>query len=156
MHYLLRHRDIPKLDQLHVYRDHDGHEGLREALSKTPEEVLEIVSQSGLRGRGGAGFPTGRKWSFLDRSVPTRYFVVNADEAEPGTFKDRELVEHNPHQAIEGALIAAYVLKAEDAYIFVRGELLTGYEALLRAHDEALRAGYIGSHIFGSTFPARL
>ncbi len=156
MHYLLRHRDIPGLDQLHVYRDHGGYEGLREALSKTPEDVLEIVSQSGLRGRGGAGFPTGRKWSFLDRSVPTRYFVVNADEAEPGTFKDRELVEHNPHQVIEGALIAAYALKAEDAYIFVRGELLTGYEALLRARDEALRAGYIGSHIFGSTFSASL
>ncbi|NMP23675.1 NADH-quinone oxidoreductase subunit NuoF [Sulfobacillus harzensis] len=155
MHYLLRHRDIPNLDQLSVYRDHGGYDGLRQAVSQDAERVLDEVSRSGLRGRGGAGFPTGRKWSFLDRSAPTRY-LVGADEAEPGTFKDRELIEHNPHQVIEGALIAAYALKAEDAFIFVRGELLNGYESLLRARDEAKQAGYIGPTIFGSSFSVNL
>ncbi|MDA8205852.1 MAG: NADH-quinone oxidoreductase subunit NuoF [Thermaerobacter sp.] len=156
MHYLLRHRDVPGMDSLRVYLNQQGYQGLRRALSMDPTAVLDEVSRSGLRGRGGAGFPTGRKWSFLDQSQPVRYLVVNADEAEPGTFKDRELIEHNPHQVIEGALIAAYALNAAEAFIFVRGELLQGYESLLRARNEARQAGYIGNHILGSAFSINL
>lgn len=156
MHYLLRHRDVPGINSLSVYAGHQGYDGLRRAVSMDRAAVLEEVSHSGLRGRGGAGFPTGRKWSFLDQSQPERYVVVNADEAEPGTFKDRELIEHNPHQVIEGALIAAYALNAAEAFIFVRGELLAGYESLLRARDEARQAGCIGSHILDSTFSINL
>lgn len=156
MQFLLRHRDIANLEKLSVYCAHGGYEGLRRAVSRESQWVRDEVARSGLRGRGGAGFATGRKWSFLDQSVETRYMVVNADEAEPGTFKDRELIEHNPHQVIEGALIAAYALNAQEAYIFVRGELLTGYESLLRARDQAARAGYIGPHIFDSSFSVTL
>ncbi len=140
----------PKLDQLSVYRDHGGYEGLQRAGAHDSQWVRDEVSRAGLRGRGGAGFPTGRKWNFLDQSAPARYLVVNPDEAEPGTFKDRDLIEHNPHQVLEGALIAAYALNAAEAFIFVRGELLSGYESLLRARDETAQAGYLGSHIFGS------
>lgn len=156
MHYLLRHRDIPELDQLSVYRDHGGYEGLRRAVAHDSQWVRDEVSRAGLRGRGGAGFPTGRKWSFLDQSAPARYMVVNADEAEPGTFKDRELIEHNPHQVLEGTLIAAYALNAAEAFIFVRGELLSGYESLLRACGEAVHAGYLGPYIFGSSLSVTL
>lgn len=144
MHILLRHRDIPDLYRLPVCQAHQGYEGLRQAHQMAPATVRDVVTRSGLRGRGGAGFPTGRKWSFLDYQAPVRYFVVNIDEAEPGTFKDRELAEHNPHQIIEGALIGAYAIEAPAAFIFVRGELLTAYEVLVRARDEARSAGLIG------------
>ncbi len=156
MYSLLRHRDIPGLDDLAVYRRHEGYEGLHRALSMEPAQVVDWVSKSGLRGRGGAGFPTGRKWSFLDQNQPARYLVVNADEAEPGTFKDRELIEWNPHQVVEGALIAAYALNASEAFIFVRGELLAGFEALCRARDQAREAGLIGSRIFGTEYSINL
>ena len=152
MHYLLRHRDVPGIDSLRTYVTHQGYRALRQAVYLDREAVLQTVLRSGLRGRGGAGFPTGRKWSFLDQSAPVRYIVVNADEAEPGTFKDRELIEHNPHQIIEGLLIAAYALNASEGFIFVRGEMLAGYESLCRARDEARQAHYMGSHIFGSDF----
>lgn len=156
MHFLLRHRDVPQLDNIAQYEAHGGYQGLRLALGMTPGEVRELVSKSGLRGRGGAGFPTGRKWQFLNYSVATRYFVVNGDEAEPGTFKDRELIEHNPHQVIEGALIGAYATEATEAFIFVRGELLEGYESLIRAREQARAAGYVGTQVLGSTFSCRL
>jgi NADH-quinone oxidoreductase subunit F len=156
MHYLLRNRDIQGIESLDVYRESQGYEGLRTAINMDRDKVIRTVQNSGLRGRGGAGFPTGRKWSFLDQSQSQRYIVVNADEAEPGTFKDRELIEHNPHQVIEGALIAAYALNATKAFIFVRGELLTGYESLLRAKNEAQGHGYVGSHLFGSDFSISL
>ncbi len=152
MHYLLRHRDVPGINAMSVYVGHRGYDGLRRAMSMPRTAVVEEVANSGLRGRGGAGFPTGRKWSLLDRSQPARYLVVNADWAEPVTFEDRELIEHNPHQIIEGALITAYTLNATEGFIFVRGELLTGYESLLRARD----AGYIGSHIFNSEYSINL
>jgi len=106
-HVLLRHREIPDLHKLEVYRQHGGYEGLKKALSMTPAEVIDVVKASNLRGRGGAGFPTGVKWSFIPKNVPDTYVLINTDESETGTFKDRELIEHNPHQVIEGALIAA-------------------------------------------------
>ncbi len=144
------------MDRIAQYVAHGGYQGLRLALRMTPGEVREIISSSGLRGRGGAGFPTGKKWGFLNYSVATRYFVINGDEAEPGTFKDRELIECNPHQVIEGALIGAYAIEATEVFIFIRGELLEGYESLVRARDQARAAGYVGTHVLGSPLSCRL
>ena len=103
---LLRDVDIPDIGQLDVYAKHGGYESLRKALTTMqPEQVTDIVKASGLRGRGGAGFPTGLKWSFIPKDIFPRYVTVNADESEPGTFKDRQLIEKNPHQLIEGAAL---------------------------------------------------
>src|SRR3989337_799643 len=108
-HVLLRHRDLPGLDRLDVYLEHGGFAALRRAVTeKSPQEVIDLVKASGLRGRGGAGFPAGVKWSFLSKDVFPRYVVVNADESEPGTFKDREIMERNPFQFLEGVAICAY------------------------------------------------
>ena len=121
-HILLRHRDIEDFDQLDVYRKHGGFETYKQVLTdRTPEDVIEIVKASGLRGRGGAGFPTGLKWSLLAPEMP-RYVAVNADESEPGTFKDREIMEGNPFQMLEGSAICAYASKASAIYIYFRGE----------------------------------
>ncbi|MBZ0300274.1 MAG: NADH-quinone oxidoreductase subunit F, partial [Anaerolineae bacterium] len=122
MHILLRGREIPDLDQYDVYVKNGGYEGLKKALSMKPAEVIEEVKASNLRGRGGAGFPTGVKWSFIPQSEPVKYVTVNADESETGTFKDREIMETNPHQLIEGAMICAYAIQATAVYIYLRGE----------------------------------
>src|SRR5512135_2791976 len=104
---ILRDLDIPGLDQLDVYQKNGGYDAARKALKElTPDQVTDMVKASGLRGRGGAGFPAGVKWSFLPRGVFPRYLVANADESEPGTFKDRQIMERNPHQFIEGIAIA--------------------------------------------------
>ncbi len=111
-HILLRHRDIPNLDRLEVYRQHGGFEAFRKAVtSLQPAEVIQVVKDSGLRGRGGAGFPTGLKWSFCPNTIWPHYVVANADESEPGTFKDREIMESNPFQFLEGLMIAALPIK---------------------------------------------
>lgn len=149
---LLRHRDVPGIRDFSVYRDNDGYRALERALGLTPEEVIEMVTASGLRGRGGAGFPTGRKWSFLPRDGRERVLVVNADEGEPGTFKDRELLEHNPHQLLEGILIAAWALGAPASYIYIRGEFREGYDRVAKAIREASAAGFVGTHVAGSAF----
>ncbi|MDA8192519.1 MAG: NADH-quinone oxidoreductase subunit NuoF [Thermaerobacter sp.] len=152
-YYLLRNREVPDIDQLAVYEAHDGYQALRQALSQgNPQDIVDVVKNSGLRGRGGAGFPTGVKWGFLPKDGRRRYLVVNSDEAEPGTFKDRELIEHNPHQLIEGMIIASYAIGAHEAYIYCRGEFLTGYEQLTRAVDEAYARGYLGENILDSGF----
>ncbi len=122
-HILLRHRDLPGLDRPEVYRKHGGFEALRQTVtSMTPQQVIDLVKASGLRGRGGAGFPTGVKWSFLTPNVFPRYVVANADESEPGTFKDREILERNPFQFLEGVAICAYAAQATLAYVYCRGE----------------------------------
>ena len=122
-HILLRHRDIPNIDELDVYRSHGGFETFQKVVtSMQPDEVTDIVFNSGLRGRGGAGFPTGLKWRFVDKDNWPHYVVPNADESEPGTFKDREILEGNPFQHLEGAMIAAYAVQAEAAYVYLRGE----------------------------------
>ena len=108
-----------------------------------PEEVVEQVKASGIRGRGGAGFPTGQKWSFLAPAFP-RYLVVNADESEPGTFKDRIIMEYDPHQLIEGIILSAYAIKAELAFIYIRGEYYFAYTRLVEAVQEAKAKGYLG------------
>ena len=115
---LLRHRDIPDIKELDVYQKNGGFEAFMQAVtSMKPEEVTEVVKGSGLRGRGGAGFPTGVKWSFMDNNNWPHYVVANADESEPGTFKDREIMESNPFQFIEGVAIASYAVGAHAAYI---------------------------------------
>ncbi|MFN2594067.1 MAG: NADH-quinone oxidoreductase subunit NuoF, partial [Actinomycetota bacterium] len=131
----------------------DGYESARRALLEmTPDEIGELVKTSGLRGRGGAGFPTGMKWSFVPKDVFPRYVVVNHDEGEPGTFKDRELAEGDPHQLLEGITIAAWAVGAEKAFIYCRGEFSLGSRRLDQAIRDAYDHGYLGRGIFGSDF----
>jgi NADH-quinone oxidoreductase subunit F len=130
-----------------------GYEGLRKALTLQPNEIIEQVKASGLRGRGGAGFPTGMKWQFVLKDTPKpKYIACNADESEPGTFKDHVLMERNPHLLIEGCAIGCYAIGAKVAYIYIRGEFLHVQQHLERAIEEAYRAGYLGKNIFGSGF----
>lgn len=151
-HVLLRHRDIPDLHKLEVYRAHGGYEGLKKALSMTPAEVIDVVKASNLRGRGGAGFPTGLKWSFIPKGAPETYVLINTDESETGTFKDRELMERNPHQVIEGALIAAYAVNSHLVFNYIRGEYMDASYAFEDALRECRAAGIIGENIMGSGF----
>src|SRR2546427_2574754 len=131
-----------------------GYQPLRKVLGKiSPADIIEMVKKSGLRGRGGAGFPTGVKWSFIPKDHPgPRYLICNADESEPGTFKDRQLMERDPHQMIEGMILAAYAISAHTAYIYVRGEFVLGAKILEKALAEAYRAGYLGPNILHSGF----
>jgi NADH-quinone oxidoreductase subunit F len=128
-----------------------GYDGLRKALSMTPEEVAAEVDTASLLGRGGAGFPAGRKWSML-RKAPTTYLVINGDESEPATFKDHLLIERDPHQIIEGVIIAAYAIRAAQAFIYVRGEFALGIERMQQALNEAYDYGAVGQKILGSDF----
>ena len=152
-HILLRHRDIPDLDKLSVYRKHGGFEALKRVVTgMSPQEVIDAVKASGLRGRGGAGFPAGVKWSFLSPGVFPRYVVANADESEPGTFKDRELMERNPFQFLEGVAICAYAAQAETAYVYCRGEFWD-LAHQLEAHIQELRQEkLLGPSLFGSDY----
>jgi len=156
-HILLRHRDIPNLDRLEVYRKHGGFEAFRKAVtSLQPAEVIQIVKDSGLRGRGGAGFPTGLKWSFCPNTIWPHYVVANADESEPGTFKDREIMESNPFQFLEGLMIAAFAIQANAAYIYLRGEYWQIGKLLDQKIAELEAAGLLGDHLFGSSYSLRL
>jgi NADH-quinone oxidoreductase subunit F len=138
------------------YEQVGGYQAGRKALQRmTPQEVTELVKASNLRGRGGAGFPTGQKWSFVplgDDAPRPKYLIANADEMEPGTFKDRLLLEGDPHQLLEGMLISAYAIQAEVAYIFLRWEYKLAAERLTKAIAEAYTAGYLGPHILGSGY----
>jgi NADH-quinone oxidoreductase subunit F len=140
---------------LRAYQQAGGYQGLRRALSElTPERFMQEVKSSNLRGRGGAGFNTGMKWSFVPRGPQSRwphYLVANADEMEPGTFKDRHLMEGDPHQLIEGIILAAWAIEAEVAYIFLRDEYRRSEEVLRRAVAEARQAGYLGDSVAGSS-----
>jgi len=130
-----------------------GYEGLRKALAQKPNDIIEQVKASGLRGRGGAGFPTGLKWQFVLKDTPKpKYIACNADESEPGTFKDHVLMERNPHLLIEGCAISCYAIGAKIAYIYIRGEFYHVQEILERAIDEAYKAGHLGKNIYGSGF----
>ncbi len=152
---LLIHNDkVPGIATLEVYRQHGGYASVEKALkTMTPPEVLEEVKKSGLRGRGGAGFPTGMKWSFLARPEGVeRYLVCNADESEPGTFKDRYLMEVIPHLLIEGMITSSYALGAKTSYIYIRGEYFYVARILEKALDEAYAAGLLGKNILGSDF----
>ena len=137
---------------LEVYEAGGGYRQMREVLaSKSPEEVTEEVKKSGLRGRGGAGFPTGLKWTFMPKEkTKPHYLLVNADESEPGTFKDRLLIEKDPHLVIEGSLISSYAIRADICFIYIRGEFVRPAEILQKAVDEAYAKGYAGKNIMGS------
>ncbi len=150
---LSRFWDAPQPWTLDTYLSHDGYLGLRKALAMTPDQVVAEVKESGLRGRGGAGFPTGTKWSFIDRTSPKpKYLVINADESEPGTCKDMPLLLTTPHFLVEGAIIAAYAIGARQAFIYLRGEVLPVLRRLQAAVAEAYDAGFLGTDILGSGF----
>jgi NADH-quinone oxidoreductase subunit F len=151
---LLDKVDIPGIETFKVYRDNGGYASVEKALKQmTPLEVTEEVKKSGLRGRGGAGFPTGMKWSFLDtRSDKPCYLVCNADESEPGTFKDRYLIDHIPHLLIEGLIVSSYALGANTTFIYVRGEFKQQIGILSKAIREAYNNGFLGKNILGTTF----
>jgi NADH-quinone oxidoreductase subunit F len=151
---LLRNIDVPDSHTLAVYQSRGGYGAWKKVLrDMTPAQLIDEVKASGLRGRGGAGFPTGMKWSFVPKDSPKpKYLVCNADESEPGTFKDRLLIEKDPHAVVEGTLIAAYGIQSHTAFIYIRGEMVFGAKRLEQAVDEAFRAGYIGKNILGSGY----
>ncbi|MEO7130981.1 MAG: NADH-quinone oxidoreductase subunit F, partial [Dermatophilaceae bacterium] len=143
--------DVPESWKLATYEQHDGYAALRQALTMKPEEVLAVVKDANIRGRGGAGFPTGLKWSFMaPPDGGPRYLVVNADESEPGTCKDTPLMLADPHVLIEGALIGSYAIGCEKAFIYLRGEVVHVYRRLLNAVEEARAAGHLGANVHGS------
>ena len=141
------------------YRKTGGYSALEKILKEKtpPADLLTAVKESGLRGRGGAGFPTGLKWTFIPRGLPTEVYVVcNSDEGEPGTFKDRDIMRKNPHQLIEGMIIAAYIMGATAGYNYIHGEIWEVYELMERAVADAEKAGYLGDDILGGGFSFRL
>jgi NADH-quinone oxidoreductase subunit F len=151
---LLEHINVPGIHTFEVYKKQGGYAAVDKALkTMSPDEVTEEVKKSGLRGRGGAGFPAGMKWSFLDKkSGNPRYLVCNADESEPGTFKDRYLMEFLPHLFIEGMIAASYALGANTSFIYIRGEYMYVLQILEKAIDEAYAAGYLGKNILGTDY----
>jgi len=150
---LTTHVREPNSFTLDFYLRHEGYEGLKKALAMTPDAVIDLVKASGLRGRGGAGFPTGMKWQFVDKKSPNpKYIACNADESEPGTFKDHLLMERNPHLLIEGCAIGCYAIGATIAYIYIRGEFLHVQRILETAIDEAYARGFLGKNVLGSGF----
>lgn len=145
--------DIPDLHKISVYEANGGYQAFRKALGMKPEEVTDEVKKSNLRGRGGACFPTGLKWTFMPKqSSKPKYICVNGDESEPGTFKDRQIFEFNPHLMIEGTLIAAYAMGVKTSYIYVRGEYGKWIRMIEKALADAYAQGYIGTNILGSGF----
>lgn len=148
---LTEHISNPNLHQIDEYMRLGGYRSVEKAITTmSPDEVVEEVKKSGLRGRGGAGFPTGMKWSFIDKkSGNPRYLVCNADEGEPGTFKDRYLMQRNPHALIEGMIASSYALGANTAYIYIRGELYYVIRILEKAIEEAYAKGFLGKNIMG-------
>jgi len=149
----MRNRDVEHFDDLEVYLKHGGYEPLRVALKeKTPADIVQMVKDSGLRGRGGAFFPTGVKWGFLPKDVYPRYLLCNADESEPGTFNNHEIIDKNPHQVIEGIAISAYAIECHIAYIYIRGEFAHGARILERAINAAYQKGFLGKNILGTDY----
>jgi len=151
---LLKNIDVPGLADFQVYRKLGGYTAAEKALKTlTPDQVTDEVKKSGLKGRGGAGFPTGMKWSFIDKqSEKAKYLVCNYDESEPGTFKDRHIGQLNPHQLIEGMILGSYALGANTAYIYIRGELFYVLKIIEKAIQEAYKNGFLGENILGSGY----
>src|SRR3982751_6589101 len=150
---LIDKANIEGIRYFDTYRKNGGYASVEKAFKMSPADVVEEVKKSGLRGRGGAGFPTGMKWSFIAKpeGVP-RYVVCNADESEPGTFKDRYLMEKIPHLLIEGMIISSFALGTRTSYIYIRGELMYVYHILEKAIAEAYKAGLLGENILGSGY----
>jgi len=143
--------DVEGVDDLDVYEANGGYAGLRRALTMEPGDIIQLVKDSGLRGRGGAGFPTGLKWSFVAQGTGKPVYVVcNADESEPGTFKDRPLMERDPHALVEGMIVAGLALNSEQGYIYLRGEFAHASRQLSKAIRQAYAKGYLGADVMGS------
>ncbi len=156
-HILLRHRDIPTIKNIEVYKQNGGFESLKKVVtSLQPQQIIDEVKASGLRGRGGAGFPTGVKWSFLPTNIWPHYVVCNADESEPGTFKDREIMENNPFQLLEGVAISCYAVGAAEGYIYLRGEFQPIRDFLDECILQMEKAGFLGDNLFGTGYSLRL
>ena len=150
---LTRHVREPDGFTLDAYLRREGYVGLKKALALSPDQVIDLVKASGLRGRGGAGFPTGMKWQFVDKKSPNpKYLACNADESEPGTFKDHLLMERNPHLVIEGCAIACWAIGAKVAYVYIRGEFFHVQHVFERAIEEAYARGFLGKNVLGSPF----
>ena len=148
---LLNNVNIPGIKSFEVYRREGGYQAVEKALKMQTVDIVEEVKKSGLRGRGGAGFPTGLKWSFLAKPEGVaRYLVCNADESEPGTFKDRYLMETIPHLLVEGMIVASYALGSNVSYIYIRGEYDWVADILQEAIDEARKNGFLGKDVLGS------
>jgi NADH-quinone oxidoreductase subunit F len=149
----MRENDIPDINDFAVYRRHGGWEQFRAAVTtQTPADVVNLVKEAGLRGRGGAGFPTGVKWGFLPKGVYPRYLLCNCDESEPGTFNNHQIIDRNPHQLIEGVAIAAFAIESNTAFIYMRGEFAAAAITLERAVARAYQEGFLGKNIFGSGY----
>ncbi len=156
-HILLRHRDIPDINKIDVYKKNGGLDAFKKAVTKMkPEDVTNVVKNSGLRGRGGAGFPTGMKWSFIDNKNWPHYVVANADESEPGTFKDREIMESNPFQFLEGLMLSCYAVGANVGYVYLRGEFWEVAAILDEKIADMEKAGYLGDNLFGTEYSLRI
>jgi NADH-quinone oxidoreductase subunit F len=156
-HFLLRHREIPNLDQLSVYIEQGGFDAFRRVVTTLkPSEVTTMIRDSGLRGRGGAGFPTGVKWNFLPNDLWPHYVVANADESEPGTFKDREIIEGNPYLFLEGLMISCYAVQANSGYVYLRGEFWQQAGHLDACIAELEKADLLGDDLFGKDYSLRL
>ena len=150
---LSAHWDEPDSFTLQGYQRHGGYDSLSIAFAKQPDEVIQVVKDSGLRGRGGAGFPTGMKWGFVPQGDgKAHYLVVNADESEPGACKDVPLMLANPHSLVEGVIVTSYAIRASHAFVYVRGEVPHAIRRVLAAVREAYAAGYLGDNIQGSGF----
>ncbi len=149
---LLRNRGVEGSTTLKVYESRGGYQAVRKALKQTPDEIVAEVKKANLRGRGGAGFPAGVKWGFLPKDRKKTLLCVNGDESEPPTFCNRVLMENDPHQLIEGTIIAAYAVQAQTVYIYLRGEFHEQFHILQKAVDQAYAAGYLGKKVFGSDF----
>jgi NADH-quinone oxidoreductase subunit F len=148
---------VPDLHRIDVYEANGGYAMLRSALGKPPDAITDEVKRSNLRGRGGACFPTGLKWTFMPKeSAKPKYLCINGDESEPGTFKDRQIFEHNPHLLIEGAVTAAYAMGITTSYLYVRGEYKHWIDLMQKAVDDAYAHGYIGKNILGTGFSTEL
>jgi NADH-quinone oxidoreductase subunit F len=148
---------VPDGHTLDFYVQHGGYQSLKKALGMAPDAVIEAVKASGLRGRGGAGFPTGLKWQFVDKKSPNpKYICCNADESEPGTFKDHVLMERNPHLLFEGCLIGCHAIGAKVTYIYIRGEFFHVQKVLEAELEKARAAGFIGKNIFGTGFDCEI
>jgi NADH-quinone oxidoreductase subunit F len=147
----------PNLHQIAVYEQNGGYQALRKALAMKPEDVTDEVKKSSLRGRGGACFPTGLKWTFMPKqSAKPKYLCANGDESEPGTFKDRQIFEFNPHLFIEGSAIAAYAMGIETVYVYIRGEYGKWIKMLQKAVDDAYAKNYLGANVLGTSFSVNL
>ena len=152
-HVVLRDLDIPNIADFAVYVQHGGWEAYRNAVAeKTPAEIMTMVKDAGLRGRGGAGFPTGVKWSFLPKDVFPRYLLCNCDESEPGTFNNHQIIDHNPHQLIEGIALSAYAIECHTAFIYIRGEFAAAARTLDNAIAQAYAKGFLGKNILGKGY----